>query len=196
MEPTIPHHTTFAFGFDFPRYCELDDKDSAIDDDEDDDHPGEKHAVEPSSFGARAIDIAQASSSPVEFGKRPSLTGQTTGSHDDLGSSSGFSPSSWKNRMESKSPTFGIGKFLKRSSFSSTSHGPSTSAHSPGNEGEEGKKGFLRRLSTSQSVSRPPMEDHYDLPPTTNLLLGDVQAEIEYHIRIRLRRKGLRFNDS
>ena len=184
VERTIPHNTSFAFGFDFPRYCELDDQNSAVDDD-DDDEP-EKHAVEPSSFGARAMDI-QASSS-VGSGRRPSMTQQRT-STDDVGSS-GFSPSSWKSRMESKSPNF-VGKFLKRNSFSA-SHG-NTTAQSPEEEGRRGS--FLRRLSTSQSVTRPPLEDRYDLPPSTNLYLGDVQASVEYTVKVKLKRRGMRFND-
>ncbi|KAJ9094942.1 hypothetical protein QFC21_005734 [Naganishia friedmannii] len=202
-EPTIPHNTTFAFGFDFPRYCELEDsKDGPVEDD-DDDYPVEKHAAEPSSFGARAIDIAH-SSSPS--GRRPSLVPPVTSSfgmeEDPACASTGTSPSSWKNRMENKSPPtgLGIGKFLKRNSFSAAgSHGHSASASSQqdvGSPEDSGRRGFLRRISTSQSVPRPPLEEQYDLPPTTNLMLGDLQAEVEYHIKIRLRRKGLRFNDS
>lgn len=188
VEYTIPHNTSFAFGFDFPQYCELEDQNSAVDDDDDEDDPSEKRAVEPSSFGARAMDI-QASSS-VGSGRRPSMTQQRT-STDDVGGSSGFSPSSWKSRMESKSPNF-VGKFLKRNSFSA-SHGSAT-AQSPEEEGRRGS--FLRRLSTSHSVTRPPLEDRYDLPPSTNLYLGDVQASVEYTVRVKLKRRGMRLNDS
>lgn len=178
-EPTIPHHTTFAFGFDFPQYCELEDQNNEGEDDDEDDESTEKHAVEPTSFGARALDIQSTSASA----RRPSV-GQGT-STEDVGSS-GFSPSSWKSR----SPTF-VGKLLKRSSFSA-SHG-STSAQSP----EEGRRGsFLRRLSTSQSTTKPPLESRYDLPPSTNLYFADLQATVEYTFKAKLRRRGMRFNDS
>ncbi|KAJ9111061.1 hypothetical protein QFC19_001259 [Naganishia cerealis] len=199
-EPVIPHYTTYSFGFDFPRYCELEESREGPVEDDDDDYPVEKHATEPSSFGTRAIEISHS----MGAGRRPSLGPHPAGSfgkeEEPAGpSSAGLSPSSWKNRMESRSPPttgFGFGNFLKRNSFSA--HSTSTSHHSDIGTPDEatGKRGFLRRLSTSQSVSRPPLELQYDLPPSTNLMLGDVQAEIEYQIKIRLRRKGLRFNDS
>jgi hypothetical protein len=182
-EPTIPHRTTFAFGFDFPQYCELEDQNDAVEDDEDededDDGSTEKHAVQPTSFGARAMDIQSGS----ESARRPSV-GQRT-STDDVGSS-GFSPSSWKSR----SPTF-VGKLLKRASFSANN--ASTSAQSP----EEGRRtSFLRRLSSSQPVVRPPLETRYDLPPSTNLYFADLQASVEYTLKVKLRRRGMRLNDS
>jgi hypothetical protein len=185
---TIPHNTTFAFGFDFPKHCVLGEAtDGPVQDDEDDEYPKEKQPGESTSLGSRATDMAQMS---VPAGRRPSMQerNSSVSGPNDAGPSGGFSPSSWRSQSESKSPTgFSIGKMFKRNSTAGVPQA-SGSAQSPE---PEGKMSFLRRLSTSQSVTRPPLDEQYDLPPSFNLLLGDVQAEVHYHIKICLRRSGL-----
>lgn len=195
VQSTIPHNTTFAFGFDFPQHCVLGEAtDGPVQDDDDDDCPKEKYAMESSSLGTRAMDMAQMTPGNP---RRPSMQERTStgGGSDDAGPSGGFSPSSWRSQTESKSPSgFSFGKMFRRTSSSTMPHpAQSPPAQSPE---AEGKVGFLRRLSTGHTVTRPVLEEQYDLPPSMNLILGDLQAEVYYKIKIHLRRSGLHFNQS
>lgn len=144
--------------------------------------------AESSSLGARAMDMAQ-----IAPGRRPSMQERPSIGGEDAGPSGGFSPSSWRSQTESKSPSgFSFGKMFRRTSSSFVPQSSSL-AQSPE---PEGRIGFLRRLSTGHSVTRPVLDEQYDLPPSMNLLLGDLQAEVHYKIKFRLKRSGLHFNDS
>lgn len=198
----FPQKSRHPFKFKMPLYTDTDDGDEIGHSSDEEEHENGHHERDANvnSLGTDAVVQAATTTSPISMPKRLSFGRKSTNESDSpaMGSvkqgrrqsSFGFSKSPNTDTITG-TPPFKLGSLLHR--FSSREQTVDTSPHiHPLDPPREGPHLIRGQSRTSDMQARKGKEP---LMPTLNIMIGDVQGEVVYELKVRLVRKGLRLNE-